>query len=149
LALGNDPAVPGNAENQNEQVSFPYASWLLFGKAKSPRGDMDLRRHSLFSCFDVPEHLLMRGHPQNAPAASHENHSYPRLLDFATGSKKYPRHPTVGCLYISHTRQIRSCRKRALPKIGDIQRTLSGIGSRSTDTTLEMESCTRTTGTSN
>jgi hypothetical protein len=45
----------------------------------------------------------MRGHPQKAPAASHENRSYPRLLDFATGSK-YPRHPTVGCLYISHTR---------------------------------------------
>jgi hypothetical protein len=37
------------------------------------------------------------------PAASHENRSYPRLLDFATGSKKYPRHPTVGCLYMSHT----------------------------------------------
>jgi len=47
----------------------------------------------------------MRGHPQKAPAASHEKRSYPRLLDFATGSKKYPRHPTVDCLYISHTWQ--------------------------------------------
>ena len=89
--------------NQNEQVSFSYASRLLFGKAESPRGDMDLGQHSLFSCFDVPAHLLMRGHPQSAPAASHENRSYPRLLDFATGSREYPRHPTVGCLYISHT----------------------------------------------
>ena len=95
--------APRNAENQNEQVSFSYASRLLFGKAESPRGDMDLGQHSLFSCFDVPAHLLMRGHPQSAPAASHENRSYPRLLDFATGSREYPRHPTVGCLYISHT----------------------------------------------
>jgi len=70
LAPGNDPAVPGNAgavpgnaENQNAQVSFPYASRLLFGKAESPRGDMDLEQHSLFLCFDVPAHLLMRGHP--------------------------------------------------------------------------------------
>ena len=110
LAPGNDPAVPGNAgtvprnaENQNEQVSFSYASWLLFGKAESPRGNINLGQHSLFSCFDVPAHLLMRGHPQSAPAASHENRSDPRLLDFATGSKEYPRHHTVGCLYISHT----------------------------------------------
>ena len=99
--------------------------------------------NSLFSCFEVPAHLLMRGHPQKAPAASHENRSYPRLLDFATGSKIYPRHPTVGCWYISHTRQY------TVPKIGDVQRTLSGIGSRSTGTTLTIESCTRTTGTSN
>ena len=70
LAPRNDPAVPGNAgtvprnaENQNEQVSFSYTPRLLFGKAESPRGDMDLEQHSLFLCFDVPAHLLMRGHP--------------------------------------------------------------------------------------
>jgi hypothetical protein len=44
LAPRNDPAVPGNAgtvprnaENQNEQVSFSYASRLLFGKAGSKK----------------------------------------------------------------------------------------------------------------
>jgi hypothetical protein len=67
LAPGNAGTVPGNAENQNEQVSFSYASRLPFDKAESPRGDMDLGRHSLFSCSDVPAHLLMRGHPQKAP----------------------------------------------------------------------------------
>jgi hypothetical protein len=44
---------------------------------------------------------------------------------------------------------IRSCTKRSVPKIGDVQRTLSRIGSRSTDTMLAMESCTSMTGTSN
>jgi hypothetical protein len=96
----------------------------------------------------VPGNAENQNEQVSFPAASHENCSYPRLLDFATGSKKYPRHPTVGCLYMSHP-AIRSCTKRAVPKIGDVQRTLSGIGSRSTDTTLAMESCTRTTGTSN
>ena len=35
LALGNAGTIPGNVENQNEQVSFSYASRLLFGKAQS------------------------------------------------------------------------------------------------------------------
>jgi hypothetical protein len=46
-------------------------------------------------------------------------------------------------------RGITSCRKRSAPKIEDIQTTLSGTGSRSTDSILAMESCARTTGSSN
>src|SRR2546423_2653695 len=46
-------------------------------------------------------------------------------------------------------RGITSCRKRPAPKIGDIQTTLSGIGSRSTDSIPAMETCARTTGSSN
>jgi hypothetical protein len=101
--LGTLERFLGMPKIRTNKFLFHMRRGLLFGKAESPREDMDLGQHSLFSCFDVPAHLLMRGHPQRAPAASHENRSYPRLLDFATGSKEYPRHFTVGCLYISHT----------------------------------------------
>src|ERR1700727_1599185 len=40
-------------------------------------------------------------------------------------------------------RGITSCRKRSAPKTRDIQTSLSGIGSRSTDSILAMESCAR------
>src|SRR5947209_17683583 len=63
--------------------------------------------------------------------------------------KVLPETPYRGLLIHFIHSAIRSCTKRAVPKIGNVQRTLSGIGSRSTGTTLTMESCTRTTGTSN
>jgi hypothetical protein len=49
--------------------------------------------------------------------------------------KVVPETPYRGLLvHFTHS-AIRSCTKRAVPKIGDVQRTLSGIGSKSTGTT--------------
>jgi hypothetical protein len=90
-----------------------------------------MRGHSLFSCFDVPAHLLMRGHPQKVPTASHENRSYPRLLDFATGLEEVPETPLPWIVCTFTHPAIRSCIKCSVPKIGDVQRTLSGISARS------------------
>jgi hypothetical protein len=70
----------------------------------------------------------------------------PRFRDVL---EEVPETPYSG-LFVHFTHPaIRSSTKRSVPKIGDVQRILSGIGSRSTDTMLAMESCTRTTGTSN
>src|SRR5271168_3129571 len=63
--------------------------------------------------------------------------------------KVVPETPYRGLLVRFTHSTTRSCTKRAVPKMGNVQRTLSGIGSRSTGTTLTIESCTRTTGTSN
>jgi hypothetical protein len=110
LAPRNDPAVPGNAgtvsrnaENQNEQVSFSYTPRLLFGKAESPRGDINLGQHSLFFIFRYTCALVNARPPPEDTCSLLQERSYPRLLDSATGWKEYPRHPTVGWLYISHT----------------------------------------------
>jgi hypothetical protein len=46
--------------------------------------------------------------------------------------KVAPETPYRGLLVRFTHSTIRSCTKRAVPKIGNVQRTLSGIGSRST-----------------
>jgi hypothetical protein len=132
LALRNAGMVPGNAKNQNEQVSFSYASRLLFGKAESPRGDMNLGQHSLFFMFRCTCVLV------NARPPSEDTGSLPRepLLSppprFRDGLEEGPEIPYRGLLVHFIYSVIRSCTKRAVLKIGDVQRTLSGIGSRST-----------------
>jgi hypothetical protein len=67
---------------------------------------------------------------------------------FRDGLEEVPETPYRGLLVHFTYSAIRSCTKRAVPKIGNVQRILSGIDSRS-GTTLAMESCTGTTGTSN
>jgi len=88
-------------------------------------------------------------------SASHENLLPPRepLLPppprFRDVLEEVPGNTYRGLLIHFTHPAIRSYTKRSMAKIGDIQRILSGIGSRSIDTMLAMESCTRTTGTFN
>jgi hypothetical protein len=62
-------------------------------RQRAHEGDMDLGQHSLSSCFDVPAHLLVHGHPQKAPTASHENRSYPPPPRFRNGLEERPETP--------------------------------------------------------
>ena len=70
-------------------------------------------------------------------------------LSMTTQVKQWSKRLAVAEFVHFTYRGITSCRKRSVPKIGDIQTTLSGIGSRSTDSILAMEPCARTTGSSN